>query len=197
MPETIAVIGLGYVGLPVAVAFGRKLPNVIGFAIDKTKIVELRDGYDRTGEISADELQSTNVRYSCDIEDLKSVTFFIVAVPTPIDESKRPDLRPLERASETIGKAIQPGSVVVYESTVYPGVTGEVCGPILERVSGLKRGIDFKLGYSPERINPGDKEHTLERITKVASGEDPPPLERVVAADPALGGGCSARGPRA
>jgi UDP-N-acetyl-D-galactosamine dehydrogenase len=179
MPETIAVIGLGYVGLPVAVAFGKKLPNVIGFDIDKTKIGELRDGHDRTGEISAEELQSTNVRYTCDIEDLKAVTFYIVAVPTPIDESKRPDLRPLERASETIGKAVQPGSVVVYESTVYPGVTEDVCGPILERVSGLKRGVDFKLGYSPERINPGDKEHTLQRITKVVSGEDAETLERV------------------
>src|SRR5258708_9453875 len=182
MPETIAVIGLGYVGLPVAVAFGRKLPNVIGFDIDKTKIAELKDGHDRTGEISAEELKSTNVRYSCDIEDLKQVTFFIVAVPTPIDESKRPDLRPLERASETIGKAIQPGSVVVYESTVYPGVTEDVCGPILERVSGLKRGADFKLGYSPELINPGDKEHTLQRITKVVSREDAETLERVAAA---------------
>ncbi len=179
MSERIAVIGLGYVGLPVAVAFGQKAVGVIGFDIDASKVDALREGIDRTGEVSTQELLSSPVTYTSDIDQLRDATFFIVAVPTPIDLDKRPDLKPLERASETIGKAITPGAAVVYESTVYPGVTEEFCGPIIERVSGLKLGVDFKLGYSPERINPGDKEHTLQKIVKVVAGQDAETLERV------------------
>jgi UDP-N-acetyl-D-galactosamine dehydrogenase len=179
MSERVAVIGLGYVGLPVALAFARKFPGTVGFDINTTRIDELGRGIDRTGETSSDELREAGLRVTNRIEDLKDRTFFVVAVPTPVDATKRPDLTPLVRASETVGKALTKGAVVVYESTVYPGVTEDVCGPVLERVSGLKRGVDFKLGYSPERINPGDKLHTLERITKIVSGEDAATLERV------------------
>jgi UDP-N-acetyl-D-galactosamine dehydrogenase len=182
MSERIAIIGLGYVGLPVALAFARKFPDAVGFDIHKEKVDELRRGYDRNHEQSEDVLKATALKMTSDLADLKGCTFFVVAVPTPVDDNNVPDLTPVERASETVGKVIAKGAVVVYESTVYPGVTEEICGPILERVSGLKRGVDFKLGYSPERINPGDKEHTLERITKVVSGEDAPTLERVAAA---------------
>jgi UDP-N-acetyl-D-galactosamine dehydrogenase len=180
--ERIAVIGLGYVGLPVALAFARKFPGTIGFDIHAAKVAELRANIDRTGEISADELAASTLMITSQPAELQSSSFFVVAVPTPIDGNNRPDLRPVMRASETIGRVLKPGDVVVYESTVYPGVTEDVCGPILEQVSGLKQGRDFKLGYSPERINPGDKEHTLERIIKVVSGEDAETLERVAAA---------------
>lgn len=179
MKDTIAVIGLGYVGLPVALAFAKEFPGTLGFDVNTKRISELAQGIDRTGETSRDELLQSSIQWSCNKEDLKKATFFVVAVPTPVEQSKQPDLGPLARASETVGQVLQKGSVVVYESTVYPGVTEEICGPILEKHSGLKQGIDFKLGYSPERINPGDKEHTLTKITKVVSGEDPETLERV------------------
>jgi UDP-N-acetyl-D-glucosamine/UDP-N-acetyl-D-galactosamine dehydrogenase len=166
MPEKIAVIGLGYVGLPVAMAFAAKT-DTLGFDIDERKITELLAGTDRTGQHTGEELRSSRLRLSCQPADLRERTFFIVTVPTPIDEHKRPDLRPLVSASETVGRALQSGSIVVYESTVYPGVTEEVCLPILEKFSGLKAGRDFQLGYSPERINPGDQEHTFCKIKNV------------------------------
>ena len=176
--EKIAVIGLGYVGLPVALAFSRKFPTV-GFDINTRRVDMLSRGRDDTGEVTEQEMRESRLRFTTSIEDLRGITFFIVAVPTPIDQNHRPDLRPLVSASETVGKVLEKGAVVVYESTVYPGVTEEVCAPVLERVSKLKAGVDFKLGYSPERINPGDREHTFERITKVVSGQDGPTLERV------------------
>jgi UDP-N-acetyl-D-galactosamine dehydrogenase len=182
MQERIAVIGLGYVGLPVALAFARKFPGAIGFDVNKEKIQELRRGYDRNQEVSESELKASSLTMTADISELKGCTFFVVAVPTPVDHNNVPDLTPVVRASETVGKALTKGAVVVFESTVYPGVTEDVCGPILAKVSGLKQGVDFKLGYSPERINPGDKEHTLERIVKVVSGEDAATLERVAGA---------------
>jgi UDP-N-acetyl-D-galactosamine dehydrogenase len=181
MTEKIAVIGLGYVGLPVALAFARKFDDVVGFDIHREKVDELRRGFDRNHEQAAEVLKSTKLRMTSDPKDLEGRTFFVVAVPTPVDENNVPDLTPVERASESVGRALSKGAVVVYESTVYPGVTEDVCGPILEKTSGLRRG-DFKLGYSPERINPGDKEHVLEKITKVVSGEDAETLERVAAA---------------
>jgi len=179
--EKIAVIGLGYVGLPVALAFSRKFPTV-GFDINTRRVDMLSRGRDDTGEVTEEELRSSRLRFTTSLEDLRGTTFFIVAVPTPIDQNHRPDLRPLISASETVAKVLEKGAVVVYESTVYPGVTEEVCAPVLERVSKLAAGVDFKLGYSPERINPGDREHTFERITKVVSGQDGPTLERVAAA---------------
>jgi len=175
----IAVIGLGYVGLPVALAFAKKFPNTVGFDINAEKIKALRQGIDLTGEVSTDELKPNPLKITSELVDLAESNFFVVAVPTPIDRDHRPDLTPLVKASETIGKVLKPGSIVVYESTVYPGVTEEVCGPILAKVSGLQQGIDFKLGYSPERINPGDKAHTIEKIVKVVSGEDAETLEQV------------------
>jgi UDP-N-acetyl-D-galactosamine dehydrogenase len=179
MNERIAVIGLGYVGLPVALAFARKYPGTIGFDIHREKVDELNRGYDRNKEVPEEVLKKTPLKMTCDPKELDGVTFFVVAVPTPVDKNNVPDLTPVEKASETVGKVLKKGAVVVYESTVYPGVTEEICGPILQKLSGLKQGQDFKLGYSPERINPGDKEHTLERITKVVSGEDAETLERV------------------
>ncbi|MFN8619370.1 MAG: nucleotide sugar dehydrogenase [Chloroflexota bacterium] len=177
--ETIAVVGLGYVGLPVALAFAKRFPRTVGFDIDATKIAELRRGHDRTGELPPDVLKTTTLQMTDDPAALHGATFFVVAVPTPVDRDKRPDLTPVLRASETVGRALTPGSVVVFESTVYPGVTEDLCGPVLERASGLKAGVDFALGYSPERINPGDHEHTLERIRKVVSGQDAETLDRV------------------
>lgn len=179
--ERIAVLGLGYVGLPVALGFARKFEETIGFDIDQGKVEELGRGYDRNREVDEAELTASSIRWTSDPADLTGVTFFVVAVPTPVDENRVPDLAPVKRASETVGRALQDssGAVVVYESTVYPGVTEEICGPILAEYSGLTQGQDFKLGYSPERINPGDKEHTLERIIKVVSGEDADTLERV------------------
>lgn len=178
--EQVAVIGLGYVGIPVALALARKF-EAVGFDIHSAKVAELKSGHDRNGEVSSDVLKSTKLRFSSDPTDLRDRSFFIVAVPTPVDHNNVPDLTPVVKASETVGRALSKGAVVVYESTVYPGVTEDICGPILEKTSGLKRGVDFKLGYSPERINPGDREHTLEKITKVVSGEDPETLERVAA----------------
>jgi UDP-N-acetyl-D-glucosamine/UDP-N-acetyl-D-galactosamine dehydrogenase len=174
----IAVVGLGYVGLPIAVAFGKR-QRVVGFDINKAKIVELQKGFDRTGEVSAVDLNATDVHYTCEPGDLKAADFIIVAVPTPINEALQPDLTALRKSSELIGANLSPGSIVVFESTVYPGATEEVCLPILEQASGMKCGVDFKLGYSPERINPGDKEHTLETIIKVVSAQDAESLDIV------------------
>jgi UDP-N-acetyl-D-galactosamine dehydrogenase len=176
--RSIAVVGLGYVGLPIAVAFG-KLAPVIGFDIDKTKVEELREGIDRTGEVSANDLAAAQVQYTSEPTDLKAANFIIVAVPTPISRALQPDLKALRMVSEMIGANMSPGTIVVYESTVYPGVTEEVCLPILEKKSGMKAGVDFKVGYSPERINPGDKEHTLEKIVKVVAAQDAESLEIV------------------
>ncbi len=179
--ERIAVLGLGYVGLPLALGLAREYPDVVGFDIHARKVEALRRGVDPAGEIGADELKASTLRVSSDPEDLKDRTFFIVAVPTPVDKARQPDLTPLRSASELVGKVLRPGGLVVFESTVYPGVTEEFCGPILARVSGLTQGQDFKLGYSPERINPGDQEHSLARVIKVVAGEDPASLARVAA----------------
>jgi len=167
----VSVVGLGYVGLPVAVAFG-KIQKTIGFDINAQRISELKAGHDRTDEVTEGALKSTDILYTDRIDDLRKADFHIVAVPTPVDEAHQPDLTPVFRASETVGKALKKGDIVVYESTVYPGVTEDECVPILERVSGLKCGTDFKVGYSPERINPGDKKHTFTKILKVVSGQD-------------------------
>ena len=169
----IAVIGLGYVGLPLAVEFGKKSP-VVGFDIHQKRIDELRSGQDHTLEVSPEELKKAEyLQFSADLDDLKSCNFFIVTVPTPIDGVNRPDLTPLRKASETIGKVISKGDIVVYESTVYPGATEEVCIPVIEKISGLKFNQDFYAGYSPERINPGDKVNTLTKIKKITSGSTP------------------------
>jgi UDP-N-acetyl-D-glucosamine/UDP-N-acetyl-D-galactosamine dehydrogenase len=176
--RSVAVVGLGYVGLPIAVAFG-KLAPVIGFDINKAKVEELRKGIDRTGEVSANDLSTSQVRYTYEPADLKAADFIIVAVPTPISEALQPDLKALRMVSEVIGANMSRGTIVVYESTVYPGVTEEICLPILEKKSGLRAGVDFKVGYSPERINPGDKEHTIEKIVKVVSAQDAESLEIV------------------
>jgi UDP-N-acetyl-D-galactosamine dehydrogenase len=169
----VAVIGLGYVGLPLAVGFGRELAT-LGFDINETRIAELKTFQDHTLEVSPDELGATkSLRFSADPADLIDCNVFIVTVPTPIDDAKRPDLRPLESASRTVGRAIRPGAVVIFESTVYPGATEEVCVPIIERESGLRFNEEFYAGYSPERINPGDKQHRLETIMKVTSGSTP------------------------
>ncbi len=178
MSEKIAVVGLGYVGLPVAVACARHFSGTVGFDIQKSRIEELRRGVDRTGEVESETLRDTAIHYTTDPEEMRDTTFFIVTVPTPIDQDRNPDLRIVEKASETVGRYLKKGDVVVYESTVYPGVTEDLCGPILARVSGLSRS-EFKLGYSPERINPGDRQHTLERVVKIVAGEDQATLERV------------------
>ena len=171
--RTVAIIGLGYVGLPLAVEFGKQRP-VIGFDINPARIAELQNGQDHTLECSTAELrQATHLRYSCQTEDLRQAQVFIVTVPTPVDQANRPDMTPLVKASETVGKVLKAGDVVIYEYTVYPGATEEVCVPVLERVSGLKFNVDFYCGYSPERINPGDKEHRLPTIKKVTSGSTP------------------------
>ncbi|MGE0383657.1 MAG: nucleotide sugar dehydrogenase [Gammaproteobacteria bacterium] len=174
----ISVVGLGYVGLPVAVEMG-KLQRVIGFDINAERIAELRNGHDRTGEVEPEDLRAAEVHYTAAPEDLKGADFHIVAVPTPVDDAKRPDLTPVIKASQTVGRQLKRGDIVVYESTVYPGATEEDCVPVLERESGLKCGSDFFVGYSPERINPGDKEHQFKTITKVVSGQTPEVLEIV------------------
>lgn len=180
IPRKVSVIGLGYVGLPVAVAFGRHAP-VIGFDINVLRLEELTAGYDRTGEVTATDLAAADVTYTNDYEVLAQADFHIVAVPTPVDDAHQPDLTPVEKASESVARALKRGDIVVYESTVYPGVTEEICVPILERLSGLRCGEDFTVGYSPERINPGDKEHTFTKIRKVVSGQDAVTLEVVAA----------------
>jgi UDP-N-acetyl-D-galactosamine dehydrogenase len=177
----VSVVGLGYVGLAVAVAFGKIYPTV-GFDADLERIRELQDGFDRTGEVEREELKAARILFTDKIEDLKEADFHIVAVPTPIDDANQPDLGALLAASASVGKALKPGDIVVYESTVYPGVTEEECVPVLERVSGLRCGEDFKVGYSPERINPGDKEHSFTRIVKVVSGQDEETLNAVAEA---------------
>ncbi len=186
MDEKIAIIGLGYVGLPVALAFAKRYRGTIGFDISERRVSTLGDGLDYTGEVDPETLKSSTIRFSTTPTDLEGATFFVLTVPTPIDSNRQPDLTPLMKACESVGLALQPSTVVVVESTVYPGVTEEICGPILARVSNLRQGVDFKLGYSPERINPGDKEHTLERIVKVVSGEDVETLDRVAAAYSAI-----------
>jgi UDP-N-acetyl-D-galactosamine dehydrogenase len=168
----IAIIGLGYVGLPLAVEFAKKFA-VVGFDINESRIKELSQGTDRTLEIAEQDLKATTMKFTNNLDDLKGFNIFIVTVPTPIDEHKRPDLTPLVKASETVGKVLKKDDIVIYESTVYPGCTEDDCVPILERVSGLKFNKDFFCGYSPERINPGDKEKTVSKILKVTSGSTP------------------------
>lgn len=175
----IAVVGLGYVGLPLAVAFGEKQP-VIGFDISHQRVGDLRQGIDRTGEFTKEELEKVQVDYTADPEKLSQCDFIIVAVPTPITRAKQPDLSLLISASETVGKFLHPDSIVVYESTVYPGVTEEECVPVLEKCSGMKAGKDFFVGYSPERINTGDKKHTLKNIVKVVSAQNEEVLSIIV-----------------
>lgn len=177
--DRIGIIGLGYVGLPLAVEFG-KVMEVVGFDINKERIEELKKGHDRTREVEDHELKSaTKLTYSHDLTDLKSVNYFIVTVPTPVDEYRKPDLRPLQSASKTVGAVIKKGDIVIYESTVYPGCTEEDCIPIIEQISGLKYNVDFFGGYSPERINPGDKLHRVTTIKKVTSGSTPEIAEKV------------------
>ena len=176
---TIAVIGLGYVGLPLAAEFGKHRP-VIGFDIQADRIAELRGGQDRTRELDASQIaEARHLTFSSDPDDLAAATIYIVTVPTPIDAHKRPDLTPLLKASETVGKVLKKGDIVIYESTVYPGATEEDCVPVLERVSGLTFNVDFFAGYSPERINPGDKAHRLTTISKVTAGSTPEVAEVV------------------
>jgi UDP-N-acetyl-D-galactosamine dehydrogenase len=177
--DKIGILGLGYVGLPLAVEFG-KVMDVVGFDINKERISELQGGFDRTKEVEASELKTAKgLKYSYTVEDLRAVSYFIITVPTPVDEYKKPDLTPLIKASETTGKVLKKGDIVIYESTVYPGCTEEICVPVLERVSGLKFNIDFFCGYSPERINPGDKLHRVTTIKKVTSGSTPEVAEKV------------------
>ncbi len=176
--EKLSLIGLGYVGLPIAIAFAKKL-SVIGFDMNEQKISIYKSGIDPTKEVGNDVIKNTSVDFTADETRLREAKFHIVAVPTPVHNDHSPDLTPLERASYTLGKYLVKGSIVVYESTVYPGVTEEVCVPILERESQLKCGVDFKVGYSPERINPGDREHRLETITKIVSGMDEETLDLI------------------
>jgi UDP-N-acetyl-D-glucosamine/UDP-N-acetyl-D-galactosamine dehydrogenase len=176
--DIISVIGLGYVGLPLAVAFGQKYA-IIGFDINTKRIADLKQGVDETDEADVEELKKANILYTADSCDIAKANFHIVTVPTPIDAAKNPDLQPLYSASEIVGKYLKKGDIVVYESTVYPGVTEDECAPILEQHSGLKCGVDFFVGYSPERINPGDKVHTFTKIKKVVSGQAPAVLEKV------------------
>src|SRR3954451_16421914 len=176
---TVAVVGLGYVGLPVAVAFGRERPT-LGYDLSKKRIENLRHHVDATGEVStADLLAARELRATSHPGELGEADFIIVAVPPPINAARQPDLAPLESASETVGRYMKRGAIVVYESTVYPGATEEVCVPILEKASGMRWKQDFHVGYSPERINPGDKEHTFTRILKIVSGDDADTLEKV------------------
>ena len=162
--EKVALVGLGYVGMPIAVSFAKKV-NVIGFDVNQAKIDLYRSGVDPTHEVGDEAIRNTSVDFTSDETDLRKAKFLIVAVPTPVNQDKTPDLAPVIGASEVVGRNLTHGSIVVYESTVYPGVTEDICVPILERESGLKCGVDFKVGYSPERINPGDKIHRLENIT--------------------------------
>ncbi|KIH71421.1 nucleotide sugar dehydrogenase [Salinicoccus roseus] len=172
MNRNIAVVGLGYVGLPVAVAFGKQ-HEVIGFDINEARIKELKNGHDRTNEVEDKDLKKANIKFTSDKNDLRDSDFIIIAVPTPINKNNQPDLTHLLKASKTVGSVLEKGAIVVYESTVYPGATEEDCIPVLEKHSNLMCGKDFYVGYSPERINPGDKEHTFETITKVVSGQTP------------------------
>lgn len=170
--ENLALVGLGYVGMPIAVAFANKDINVIGFDLNKAKIELYKQGVDPTLEVGDEAIKASTVQFTSEEKDLKNAQFIIVAVPTPVNTDHTPDLTPVIGASEIVGRNLTKGAYVVYESTVYPGCTEDVCIPILERESGLKCGVDFKIGYSPERINPGDKIHRLENITKIVSGCD-------------------------
>jgi UDP-N-acetyl-D-galactosamine dehydrogenase len=176
--EKVALIGLGYVGLPIALAFAKKI-KVVGFDINAGRVEMMRNNIDPSEELEAKDFEGADILFTADPKDLADVKFFIVAVPTPIDEHNLPDLRPVISASKTVGKVLKKGDYVVYESTVYPGCTEEDCIPVLEAESGLKFNVDFKVGYSPERINPGDKEHTLAKITKVVSGCDEESLDNI------------------
>ncbi|EIM05711.1 UDP-glucose/GDP-mannose dehydrogenase [Planococcus antarcticus DSM 14505] len=176
--EKISLVGLGYVGMPIAVAFARKV-NVVGFDVNKEKVELYKNGIDPTKEVGNEEIKNTTVEFTHDETKLREVKFHIVAVPTPVNEDHTPNLKPIESASRTVGRNLVKGSIVVYESTVFPGVTEETCVPILEKESGLKCGIDFKVGYSPERINPGDKVHRLETIIKVVAGMDEESLDTI------------------
>lgn len=176
--EKIALIGLGYVGMPIAIAFAKKA-DVIGFDLNRAKIELYRSGVDPTNEVGDETIKNTTVLFTADEKELQNAKFHIVAVPTPVNQDKTPDLAPVIGASRILGRNLTKGSIVVYESTVYPGVTEDVCVPILEEESGLKCGVDFKVGYSPERINPGDKVHRLENITKIVSGMDKESLEEI------------------
>lgn len=176
--EKVSLVGLGYVGMPIAVAFARKI-QVIGFDLNESKIALYQSGVDPTNEVGDEVIKNTTVEFTADAARLKEAKFHIVAVPTPVNNDHTPDLTPVEGASRILGKNLTKGSIVVFESTVYPGVTEDVCVPILEKESGLRRGVDFKVGYSPERINPGDKVHRLETITKIVSGMDAETLEEI------------------
>ncbi len=179
--ERICIVGLGYVGLPVAVALAQKFEHIVGYDISEKRIAELRTGKDRTGEISAEKLKAANLQLTSDPAEISAASFYIVTVPTPIDTERRPDLAIIESACRTIAPHLRKGDIVVFESTVYPGVTEEICGPILAEISGLACGRDFHLGYSPERINPGDQVHRFENITKIIAGQDAKTLERIAA----------------
>lgn len=176
--KTLAVIGLGYVGLPIALEFAKKI-KVIGFDINKNRVEMMRNHIDPSNELDSSAFEGCEIEFTDSIEKLKEATFYVVAVPTPVDEHNVPDLSPVLKASNTIGKVVKKGDYIVFESTVYPGCTEEDCLPVIEEVSGLKGTIDFKLGYSPERINPGDKEHTLQNVIKVVSGCDAESLEQI------------------
>lgn len=176
--EKLAVIGLGYVGLPIALEFAKKM-DVVGFDINEKRVEMMKNKIDPSKELETEDFENKTIEFTANIDDLKDVRFFVVAVPTPIDESRQPDLRPLLSASSTVGQVLKKGDYVVFESTVYPGCTEEDCAPVLEELSGLERAIDFKLGYSPERINPGDKVHTLQNVVKVVSGIDEESLEEI------------------
>lgn len=176
--EKVSLVGLGYVGMPIAVAFARKI-QVIGFDLNESKIALYQSGVDPTNEVGDEVIKNTTVEFTADAARLKEAKFHIVAVPTPVNNDHTPDLTPVEGASRILGKNLTKGSIVVFESTVYPGVTEDVCVPILEKESGLRCGVDFKVGYSPERINPGDKVHRLETITKIVSGMDAETLEEI------------------
>lgn len=179
--ENLSLVGLGYVGMPIAHAFAKKGINVIGFDLNKEKIELYKSGIDPTNEVGDEEIKKTKINFTSDENDLRKAKFHIVAVPTPVNTDHTPDLTPVIGASEIVGRNLEPGSIVVYESTVYPGCTEHICVPILERESGLKCGVDFKIGYSPERINPGDKVHRLENIHKIVSGMDPESLVEIKA----------------
>ena len=174
----LSLIGLGYVGMPIAIAFAKNL-DVIGYDVNREKIELYKSGVDPTKEVGNDEIKSTTVHFTADETELRKAKFHIIAVPTPVSKDHTPDLSPVEGASRLLGQNLTKGSVVVYESTVYPGVTEDICVPILEKESGLKCGVDFKIGYSPERINPGDREHTVRNICKIVSGSTPEAAERI------------------
>ncbi len=173
----ICIVGLGYVGLPLAYIFAKKEYEVLGYDLNKERIEELKAGRDRTGELTEEQLKEVTIQYSDDPAVISEASVVILAIPTPVDEQNNPNLDPVKNASHTVGKLLKKGTIVVYESTVWPGTTEEICGPILEEESELKCGVDFKLGYSPERVNPGDKEHTIEKIKKIVAGQDAETLE--------------------